>query len=491
MIKKQQKLILILFAVVVLLAAAYLIARPFLAAEQETDPAQYDADGDLLGLGGRPFVFPSLDKQEVQSIAVTNAQGSFTLYRDPATSELVFKGAEMALYDETKLSDLYVQACYMLAIEKIHNAQQNLSLYGLGPDDHPVTVEVTDMDGNVNLIYIGDKLVTGGAYYAKHADKPYIYAITSDIESALFADVRDYLVPQLALPVSQTEYNYVEDFKLYKNGELFVECEYIDEQTRAETGETNVHRMLFPANYVPSNNNFYAILETFMDFSGDRVVEYNVTERADYEQLMASYGFGSPAYEVRYSYSGNERRVLIGNAVDGAEEESYYAYSPFTDLIAVLPLSKAPYLKWELIDFVDRNIFQRNINDISTIQVVTDTMDQTFTLKGEGQDIVITDANRDKVLDTKNFRQYYMVLLSMTMQDYADQTEDLPLVLTLRITTDAGKTTEYQFFSLSTRRCFYTVDGQGEFYLSRDSVDKIISDTLRVVNGETVDAGLV
>ena len=88
----------------------------------------------------------------------------------------------------------------------------------------------------------------------------------------------------------------------------------------------------------------------------------------------------------------------------------------------------------------------------------------------------------------KNFRQFYKTLLSIKLEGYADSTATDELLLTLRYTTDAGKVWEFKFYPYSTRRCFYTVNGNGEFYVLRDILDKAISDSRRVVEGLTVDS---
>ena len=53
---------------------------------------------------------------------------------------------------------------------------------------------------------------------------------------------------------------------------------------------------------------------------------------------------------------------------------------------------------------------------------------------------------------------------------------------------DDGLVFEYKFYPYSTRRCYFTINGEGEFYVLRDSVEKAISDTVKMLNGEIVDS---
>ena len=72
--------------------------------------------------------------------------------------------------------------------------------------------------------------------------------------------------------------------------------------------------------------------------------------------------------------------------------------------------------------------------------------------------------------------------------DRAAITADDNLLLTMTVTTKAGNTRTYRFYPYSDRRVYYTVNGEGEFYVNRTMIDKVISDVRRVQSGETVDS---
>lgn len=486
MIKKQQKTILLLaLAVFVLLTAYLFLLRPMLADKNGNNEKQkYDKDGDLLSDGGQPFLYPTIEKEKVSTIKVTNSHGSYTVYRDKATGEFVVKGAESLLYDAKLLSSLYVQACYMLSIQKIENPSKELSKYGLSESDSPAAVEVETTDGTHHKVYIGNKLITGGAYYAKESEKPYVYALSTELENTLLADVRSFFTPLLTSPISQEECAKIDDFRLYKNRQLFVECKLIPDNEK--NGAINTHQMIFPAEYIPSTSNFLKVLESFIQFTGSRVSEYAVSKQPNYSDLLKKYGMDAPAYEIKYNYKGKEHYIIIGGKPEG--EKAYYAYSPEMDLIAVLPEETVPFVQWNLLDFIEPSIFKRNINDIASLILETPDLHHEYTLTGTGDTLAVTE--NGKSVDTKNFRQFFILLLSPTIQDKAESTNDkLPLLLTMRAVTDFGETYTYQFYSLSTRRVLFTINGKGEFYVGRDGVDTIINNLKKLAVGETINAG--
>lgn len=95
----------------------------------------------------------------------------------------------------------------------------------------------------------------------------------------------------------------------------------------------------------------------------------------------------------------------------------------------------------------------------------------------------------------KNFRQLWKVLLSVTEDgtatfDEADRdaiVREDNLLLTLTLHTKAGIERVYKFYPYSDRRVFYTVNGDGEFYVNRAMLDKVIADIRRVQSGEAVN----
>ena len=87
-----------------------------------------------------------------------------------------------------------------------------------------------------------------------------------------------------------------------------------------------------------------------------------------------------------------------------------YAYSELFNLVATINYSDVTFLDWDLIKFVDRPVFYKNINDIATISVEGKDVSETFTLEGESTDIVITPQSTGKAFDAddvQNFRQLY------------------------------------------------------------------------------------
>lgn len=81
-------------------------------------------------------------------------------------------------------------------------------------------------------------------------------------------------------------------------------------------------------------------------------------------------------------------------------------------------------------------------------------------------------------------------MLGIRLQDYSDTTDTdaMTPLAEMIIELDSGETLEYKFYTYSTRRCFYTINGKGEFYVLRDNVEKLLRDTDRMINGLPINS---
>lgn len=136
-----------------------------------------------------------------------------------------------------------------------------------------------------------------------------------------------------------------------------------------------------------------------------------------------------------------------------------------------------------------------NINNVARIEISggeigAEPLTTDFRLQGDGQELVVTEQITGDIVDTQNFRQLYKTMLSIEIEDYTEDTstDESKCIATMKITTEAGIETEYKFYAYSTRRCFMTVNGEGEFYVLRDMAAKLISDAGKIMAGITVNS---
>lgn len=522
LLSKQKLLIIVLGVCVVLLAAAYL-AVSLLKGTKTLELPLYDADGDRLEYTysaksgnrvtalandgetlklsadseityqARPLIFPEIPQDNLNSVSVTNASGTYTLQKD-TTGAFVFVGNEMLLYDEQALSNLKLQARYMLSDEKLegrYETETSLTAFGLDEASAPIRVTVTDTDGASHTVLFGNALVTGSAYYAKDVSKPFVYVV--DSSTSVFADdQKSFFKPVLAPTLTQSEYQYMESFSIRKNGEPFLSSAIVPEEQRTGTGDTDLHKITYPAGYSASLNYYYEALASLASLSGSKVVETNVYSSGEENAaaLFDKYGLTVSTNDVSYSVGEKSYRFLTGTRFTDADGKiCYYAYSPYMDDIVILPLENAPFLEYELIDFIDGGIFQINIKDVTELSASVPGISCHFVLEGEGQNLKVTETASGKTIDTASFRQFYISLLSARIEGYATSADVTGNTeFSFEITTKYGEKATYAFDIISTTRALITLDGNAEFYTNRSYVTKAAERLVMLSNGETIAA---
>ena len=460
---------------------------------------------EVLGSQNRILMFNHTEKADIQSVEVHNTHGTYTFYRD-SSDNFVIKDAETASYDKEMLSSLVVSSGYTLSMTRVSENCEDMSEYGLSEADNPSYYTLTTTQGVTHTVYIGNAIPTGAGYYCSYEDRPAVYVLDSTLASTLLADVRDLMTAILAYPVSSTSYYTITNFEMYKDNELFLHVDYLSDAERVQTASNSIWKMVYPeGGYTPSNTAYDAMLQSFASFTGNRVLEYNVFGTDDSEELtdeqialFEQYGLASPHTRLSFDYTDPSAGYTVTNSLwfsAMTEEGQYYVYSWLFDIISVIDASSYPWLSYDIIDFIDRPVFQMNINNVARIEISggeigAEPLITDFRLQGDGQELVVTEQITGDIVDTQNFRQLYKTMLSIEIEDYTEDTstDESKCIATMKITTEAGIETEYKFYAYSTRRCFMTVNGEGEFYVLRDMAAKLISDAGKIMAGITVNS---
>lgn len=163
----------------------------------------YDLDGDTVSSTGRPFIYPNITRSDIKDLTVTNGTGTFRIYRTDSGS-YVFENAELCNYDQELFSSLIVNCTYMLSMGKITDVKA-LSDYGLGGDEGTsATIVINTTKGDYHKILIGDALPSGGGYYAKYYNKPFVYVLDGGYSGDVLQPVTTFLTANLGYTIGNT-----------------------------------------------------------------------------------------------------------------------------------------------------------------------------------------------------------------------------------------------------------------------------------------------
>ena len=449
--------------------------------------AEFDST-DALRTAGRYYMFPALDSSDVQEISVENATGTYGFYYNSADGKYYMTGHKGTPYESTAFTTMLAAARDPMSMKRITVDAADLSKYGLDDEHVSARVTLTDKRGDTRVFLVGDAIVTGGGYYCTVPGRAAVYVLDTATASFLAA-ARDYVTPLLSSPVGEGDYYLTEEFTLSVDGEVFVSCGYLSDAERAETASTSVYRMIVPENYVPSSTNYGKLLQKFVEFKGTSTLEFGPSDEVLPKETLAPYGLDKPKYEIYYKYGGIDNYVYVS---EKNENGNYYAFSLMYNLVAEVPATTLDFLEWEFIDFVDRPLFQKNINDVSSVRFEADGFDETFMIEGAtAADLSVTPASTGKGLDSagvENFRKIYLKMLKLSIEEYAPEGSYDDLIMRMTVKTDVGLEYVYEFYAYSTRRCYFTINGKGEFYCLRDRVEQIAADAAALMNGGEIDA---
>ena len=505
MIKKRVYLISGLALLFIVLTVVYFtVISPLLSNTEEQKPLEL-LEGEVEGSASSILMFAQVERENVNSIEVHNNYGDYYFYYDEGKNDFFFKDHLDAPYSKEMISSLVTAAGFPITMKRVTEKSNDLSEYGLAESDDPAYYVLTTRDNKTHKVYIGNMIPTGAGYYTKYDGRDAVYITESSISQTLLAPVSNLMTPILFLPLSKTDYYSVKDFILAKNGEPFIR---ISSETKTQKDENGndyedfvKYRMDYPAEYSVSTN-YDTILQSFAEFYGVSVAEIAKDGEIFSKETLEKYDLANPAYELLFTYNGIKNDILISKKND---DGTYYAYSLLFNIICVMSEENFNFLEWDLIDFVDKPILQYNINDISSITVSSKNFEETFLLYiSEGNttqnkitgatttstDLQVKLKSTDKYIENpKNFRYFYMTILSTNLVTYADveNENDLECLATLKLITRSGHKLEISFYPYSTRRCLFKINGKGEFYVLKDSVEKIINDAQKVIKGEPVE----
>lgn len=450
------------------------------------------------------LMFPPIEKENIDSITIHNDINEFGFFQGDDGS-FYMTDHYGTPYNSDNFSYLVVACRYPAVYERMTTDMSRLADYGLDEESSPSWYEIKEQTGRSYKVYIGDLAPTGNRYYVRVEGQDAIYIADTDIDYML-RSANDYVLPILSMPSDQNEYYMTERFTLTVDGEKFVDIDFLSEEERAEEATASYYKMLYPKGYAVNSTNYDEILKTFVSFTGSQVMEFaNVNDSLPNETL-AKYSVDADSYKyhIYYEYGGIENDIFISDlqyetVVDeeSGEEVStgntfYYAYSLHFNLIAKVTPDVLKFLTWDHLRYVDRPILSHvNINQVESIAIESETVSETFKLSGEDDALSVIPASRVTAFnadEVTNFRRYYVKLLSLSIEDYSSSHETDELIMTVTLTTRAGKVTEYKFYDTTAGHSYFTIDGEGEFYVLKEKVQRIIDDTLVLLDGGEINS---
>lgn len=333
--------------------------------------------------------------------------------------------------------------------------------------------------------------------------------------------------------------------KLYEgllkdHSKLMTAFTYIDMTERENTLHSSIPYLMateYMDGYYPNSDNISEVLYNLYATTFNKVEKLGPTD-----DDLTAFGLDEPAHILSFIYT-DEEGIQHNNYVEisaKTEDGTYYAYSPYYDMIVSLPGTSLPFLDWEEIDWYEREYFLANIAHTDIIKLEGTAIetpiifdldnsksDQSDGINSENLEIyyngqlidysiVVTKPSGSQSTEKAdyNFRRFFQALLTASVMGTTDMTEEemaalratpdeeCQLKLTILLDDGQGSTRYaiYRFYQYTERKSYMTIElldspddegdpnnGQGIFYVTRTFCDKLIADAYRFINEIEID----
>ncbi len=277
---------------------------------------------------------------------------------------------------------------------------------------------------------------------------------------------------------------------------------------------SGVWRLTQPSSMVPAGKTFsYLDSSNFSNFiyglcmlKGDGVERVGISTRDPSgkkddvidAEVLKEYGLDQPSMHFSYLFNGYTTDLYI-SALD-PEKQCYYAYSTIrgdvygtgspvtfcTGMVGRISLETADWLKWDPLEYIDHQLFDIYVYDITEMKLNYEGKDYTFEVSSEDKTLTSVRLG-SRELNEKDFRYLYLSIVQLNLKNaYTLSPDEEPeeyMRISVRSKTDYR---EYVFYRVSSSKAFYTINGEGSYYCLVSSLRNVMKKADLFVAGEEV-----
>lgn len=438
MMAKDIKWIGILLGVIAILIVGILLCGYLLETNEAgngtsgTDTPPTLSGGEVEGPNNRIRLYENISSDNIESIFISNQHGSYTIARGKTeqTKGLFFIDDLIFLQDDKysmAMVSMRSAVGNAIAISRVATDCADMSIYGLrGENSENGYYTVETKAGRSYTVYIGNRTVAGGGYYAAVAGRDgHVYVLSStELETSVLMQKEKLISPILGNPTTEQDYFALDHFyftKYDRTAGAAQPMQRIAHITYNEPdkdgnypvgifGFAEPYKLQWPTGCQPNLDNISILYRELMDFKGEEVLVVGKEGGEGISQeVLAQYGLDEESYlySLMYSY-----RVNV--AAEGSEAEYYdiitmvdfgekngkqYAHSFIVygtvgddiddievlriggDIICSVDFASYSFLNWDKHKFVDDYVFTADISLAREITLKKGTLyEETFVL---------------------------------------------------------------------------------------------------------------
>lgn len=359
------------------------------------------------------------DKENIVKLRVENKDGDFTITRT-GKEEWKVEGLSDYPVDDSSVESTLSRASSFVARRVVAESAGDLSEYGL---DKPIaSFHVEFEDGSSHELLIGSEVPGGNGYYVKEKDSDKIYISETSGSYAFWFDKKLSFI-DLTLSESIATEDQMKITNIIFAGSARKERIVLRPVTDEESEEENnmdTYKIVEPYYFSPHPDR----LSNFISSIGSGLTAIEAVALVDSPKVLKSYGLDNPPYTISYTFENKTVKLSIGDKDES--DDTYYVMVDGKKVVYKMSASVLTYAEWQLKDILAATVYVF-IDTVDSIRVKTGSVDYTYKLTGEDDELKVTLGS--KTLDTDNFRRLYQILLggiTSSVQVEGERTETTP-----------------------------------------------------------------
>lgn len=432
---------------------------------------------------------------DISKILVENPEGSYTIIPGEEESSFTIEGFEDAPLNDDAISAAAKMMGTLAALRDFGEVS-DLAQYGL--DDPQTSLTATYKDGSEETLLIGDLLPGASAnYYVMVEGKQQVYS--ASISAGVFVNSLDYvdtvILNELATDSSGNQ--ETADF----GSIVFSGTNYPEPITIKTNTSSSIADPLNLSNYIITEPERLGLDDNFANevfpylssLTADKAVCVNPTQ-----EDLEKYGLAEPKAIASYTMNDNEYKLMVGNT---DENGTYLMKDGVNVVYLVEDESMVAWANQSLFSLRSNLINLINIEVVAKLTVKTPdgeyVFDRTRTLNEEktssmGKDMYdFTTSYNGTELVTDNFGRYYQTIIGLLkespVEDGAVTSSEPEVRVEFEYFPDYEmENTVVELYPASDRRYLYRLDGEDIVLVKSSLVERLISSTQKVINGEEV-----
>jgi hypothetical protein len=424
-----------------------------------------------------------LDADKVVKMVFTRSDG--TLSAEKKDKAWSFNYPYPITLNDSSVNDLVSTFSSLSAQRVVEENPTDPAQYGLKPPR--ATGEATLQDGTVKTLYLGDKTPTGDSYYLQAKGDAKVYSVWTYIGERFLwkiADLRDKTISP-AINADEVTYLNVRE----RTGvviEVLVKTEAEQASIQLGMGKYMMTRPYsYPIGLDPNKSDSF-----IKGPSGVQIADFV----DDAPKSLASYGLDKPWGELLVRDASNTLDLQFGSGQ--GTDKAYFKIAGRPNVYTVYKTSLA-FMDSKPFDLIDKFAFIPNIVDVDRIEIsaggTTHVLAVSRTVKkaekqGEQDQTIETYTMDGKISDETNFKNFYQVLIGITVDGEVSMIKSGAPDVTVRYFLNKGdvRQTTLSFIPYDKDFDLAMINGKGNFALSKTKLTVMLASLEKLLKGEKV-----